>query len=235
MSIGIAITTKDRPDVLKFTIDQHLKNLCPAKYLIVDDNSTDNVFNESYSRLLGEYHYNNVRLGVAKSKNVCIKKLDVDHLFLFDDDCFPIKQGWWKPWVDSGVDFMTFGCEDTISIEKRENGLTYWNGHHGCALYLTRKCIEVIGGFDPDFGLYGFEHSELAQRVLKSGIIDHNYISPNDTGMWSFDAQGSFGDFKWCGKHCMAENEVQSAIIINGEILGQVMKKTGIYRNIHLP
>ena len=117
-SIGIGITTRNRPDVIEFCVKQHLKHFNRnAKYLVVDDNSDDPDQNRKWAETIGEYHYNEKRLGIAKSKNLCIKSLDVDHLFLFDDDCFPIRNDWWIPWIDGSVNFMVFACEETISVK----------------------------------------------------------------------------------------------------------------------
>ena len=230
-TVGIGITTRNRNDVLGFVVEKHLEfNVPGANYLIVDDNSSCD--NRGLADLLGGFMYLNPRRGIAKAKNACIKNLDVDHLFLFDDDCFPIKDEWWKPWVESGVEYMIFASPKTITVKEKKNGLTYWNGHHGCAIYMTRKCIETVGGFDKDFGTYGFEHAELTWRVKRAGLIEHDFISPDDLGLWAFDVDGSIDGFEWLHKSSIMGLEKDKAIAVNNYVLGKVMSKTSIYRDI---
>ena len=231
-TIGVGITTRNRPDILEFCCAKFLDCSPELKILVVDDNSDDPDLNRKWAETVGDYFYSEKRLGVANAKNQCIKMLDVDHLFLFDDDCFPVKKNWYKPWVEAGLNHMIFACRETVSVKKRIGNLTFWNGHHGCMLYFSRKTIETIGGFEPGFGLYGFEHSELTWRIKRAGLIPHDFISPTDTGVWSFDAQGDYGGFKWPHRHSIPKHEIDKGISGNRSVLFKSMKNPDAYRKI---
>ncbi len=95
MKIGIGITTHNRPQVFRHTLRNVLK-FAPrgAKVLVVDDASTDTVREATYRF--------DVNAGIARAKNKCLELLeDCDHIFLFDDDTYPIKKGWEQPYIDS--------------------------------------------------------------------------------------------------------------------------------------
>lgn len=43
-------------------------------------------------------------VGIARHKNKCLELLadaGCEHLFLFDDDAYPLVEDWWRPYVDS--------------------------------------------------------------------------------------------------------------------------------------
>ena len=91
-SIGVAITTHDRPDTLKRALDAWKKYLpSNAILVVVDDASKIKVTNATYRF--------DKPVGVAIAKNKCIEilmKSGVQHLFLFDDDCWLKVSDWWK-------------------------------------------------------------------------------------------------------------------------------------------
>jgi len=189
--IGIGITTRNRPEVLKYTIGQFFR-FTPSEIdiVVVDDNSIEQTDVDGCT-----YHYNTERLGVAKSKNECIKLLDKDFVFLFDDDCFPTANKWWESWIDAGENHMVMSPGKVIR-EKKDN-CRHMDGGLGCCIFLTRKAIETVGGFDPDFGMWVFEHAELSNRIFMAGLTDWVYIAPLEEHIYSFDYSGSTDDFEW--------------------------------------
>ena len=224
-TVGVGITTRNRPEVLDFTLRQFAKYDNGLKYVIVDDNS-----DEIRSPDFGAYYYNKERLGVAKSKNRCIKLLNTDHVFLFDDDCFPTCENWWEPWLDR-YHHMTYSWPN---MGKKEEffDITFWSGTLGCCLYLSRHALKTVGGFDPDFGIYGYEHYELTNRIFRSGIVPHRYISPKDPCIWSFDAQGDYEDFKWINRGCMDQKEKAIESKKAEANVLKISQKKSIYREI---
>ena len=88
--IGIGITTYNRERILKSTIE-NIKKFTKSKYklVIVDDGSVTSVKDATYRF--------NTNQGSPVSKNKCIELLEgCEHIFLFDDDTYPIKEGWEK-------------------------------------------------------------------------------------------------------------------------------------------
>jgi len=233
-TIGVGITTRNRVDVLEQTVMQFNKHYGEnIRYVVVDDNSDDPELNQTWAEVIGDYQYNKKRIGVAKSKNECIKALyGVDHMFLFDDDCIPIKDNWWLPWINSGVHHMTYACEPNIKPKLKTTSLVFWHGGFGCCLYFSKKCIDTVGGFDPRFGMWGFEHSEITTRIFKSGIISHPTICPKDPGVWSFDAQGSYKHIEWLQKSSVTEKDKVGFIRENSEVLRKALAENNTHVDI---
>src|SRR5690606_16410101 len=44
-----------------------------------------------------------------------------------------------------------------------------------------RSVIEAVGGFDPDYGMGLYEHSDLANRIYAGGLTTWRYASPKDS------------------------------------------------------
>ena len=75
MKIGLGYTTYKRPEHLKLFREQVDKTVKDIKVYEYDDEVA--------------------RKGIAYGKNQCLKALkDYQYIFLFDDDCFPVREGW---------------------------------------------------------------------------------------------------------------------------------------------
>lgn len=161
--IGIGITTYNRPEHLKLCLSQINKHTKGFKLYIADDS--------------------NERLGIAKRKNECIKELqDCEHIVLFDDDCFPIKDGW----VDLIVESHTkephlLYLKETSSIKKikSKSKIDYYNNCGGCMITLTKEVANKVGGFNEEYGIYGFEHAAFSAKVYRSKLTTEPYCSPS--------------------------------------------------------
>ena len=86
-TIGIGITTRNRYKIFPKTL-ANIKKFQP-------ENSRIEIVNDS-----DDEH----RLGIARAKNRCLKALeDCEHIFLFDDDIYPIKHGWAEFYIDAAT------------------------------------------------------------------------------------------------------------------------------------
>lgn len=88
--IGIAISTHQRPDVLKRALEQHLNHLpAGALVVVIDDGSKPAAVVPDGVQLLR----NETSLGIVASKNTSLSALmdaGCEHLFLWDDDAWPM-------------------------------------------------------------------------------------------------------------------------------------------------
>src|SRR5690606_38452891 len=114
--IGIGITEYNRPDVFKECY-QHVKKHLPrdAVLVIVDDCSDTHVKEADY-----RFNHNS---GIAPAKNKCISLLiekGCTHIFLLDSDCWPIKENWHLPYIESGVKHLSFTFPFLVS--GKQNG-----------------------------------------------------------------------------------------------------------------
>jgi glycosyltransferase involved in cell wall biosynthesis len=174
VTIGVGITTFRRPEMLKKCLDSIRKHtFMDGVTIYVADDS-------------------NERLGVSKRKNECLRALkDNDYIFLLDDDVEIIKDGWIEFFVNSGHEHLLYldkylhgnPIEHTHYLEFRNCG--------GVFMFMTKECIEKVGAFNEDFGLYSFEHAEYSNRIYgckgfykmlygtENYIYSEDYSNPN--------------------------------------------------------
>lgn len=113
--------------------------------------------------------------GIAKAKNMCLALLDdCDHIFLFDDDTFPIVDNWYEPYINSGEYHLSYTFDRKVL--NQSNGLTEYELPCGCMLYINPICLDIVGGFDTDFEGYAYEHVNYSQRVYNSGLTSALYL-----------------------------------------------------------
>lgn len=190
--IGIGITTRHRSSVLSLTIENIVKFKPSNCKIVVSDDSDqeDSIIQnkkicESYNV---EYIHDGKRKGVAKNKNACILALiDCDHFFLFDDDCYPIKNDWAEHVIkchqESGVHHFNLlepQCHNLIK-ETQYSDFIIQEYHMvgGVFMYLSKEVVNKVGAFNKDYDVYGFEHASYTYRVFKSGL--HNGLGINLT------------------------------------------------------
>lgn len=171
--VGIAITTHQRPEVLKRAIDQHMKHLpAGALVVVVDDGSSPAAVVPSGVQLLRH----DKSLGIVDSKNASLSVLmeaGCEHLFLWDDDAWPIADDWHQPYIESQEPHLAYQFLDLAGRNKlndlavlyRDERHVAYTGQRGVMLYYHRSAIEKVGGFDSVYGRGMYEHSDLALRI----------------------------------------------------------------------
>ena len=177
--IGIGVTSHNRHEVARNTLEQIERRMPPgAKLVVVDDAS------RPLPPLQFDYLFSH-NVGIARAKNKCLELLDgCDHVFLFDDDTFPIADDWWKPYVESPEAHLMYVFEDFANGDKLgDTARVYDDGEHiaysharGCMLYFKRRALDVVGGFDPAFGKWGWEHINLSDRINAAGLTTFPYM-----------------------------------------------------------
>jgi hypothetical protein len=185
MKLGIAISTHDRRDIADHSIAEWRRFLpVGAKLVIVDDASTIPYPGADYRF---EQH-----AGISVVKNKCLELLNnCDHVFLCDDDIFPSINSWWLPYVHSNLQHACY-IFDRKMLWKESDYIAY-DLPRGCLLYFHKRCIQVAGGFDTNFKLWGYEHAELSRRIFNMELTPARYIDiPNSKGLfYSHDEQST--------------------------------------------
>ncbi|HAT5009681.1 TPA: glycosyltransferase family 2 protein [Serratia marcescens] len=181
--IGIAISTHQRPEVLARAISQHLKHLPPgALVVVVDDGSNPaaavpdgiHLFRHEESR------------GIVATKNASLEALisaGCEHLFLWDDDAWPIADGWHLPYIASPEPHLAYQFLDLagprklqdLAVLHADDEHVAYTGQRGVMLYYHLSAIEKVGGFDPVYGRGMYEHSDLALRIHNAGLTTWAY------------------------------------------------------------
>ncbi|MBD8231585.1 glycosyltransferase family 2 protein [Pantoea agglomerans] len=189
--IGIGVTTHNRHDMLNRTMAA-IRRLAPegARIVLVDDASDVPVKGATF-----RFEKN---AGIARAKNKCFELLeDCEHIFLFDDDTYPLKTDWWKPYTDFGEPHLLYMFEhfatgrqlNDAALLYSDGHITAWSHGRGCMLYFSRRCLEVVGGMDPAFGKWGYEHVELSGRIYNAGLTSFKFMDVTDSHglFWSAD------------------------------------------------
>lgn len=182
MKIGIGITTRGRDKYLERSLLKHLKHLPPnANIVVVEDGSNaPKIFNDNI-----KYFTFRENVGIPKAKNKCLELLeDCEHIFLFDDDIWPITEDWWLPYVESPEAHLSYCWSDIrpgmygnahyYSIGKRlyeDDKLFSFSHPRGQMLYIdAKKVLLRVGGFDPAYGKGMVEHVDWSWRIHNAGL-----------------------------------------------------------------
>lgn len=172
MSIAIAISTRNRERAFFRCLESwefYLPN--DAKIFVVDDCSEPIYFDSDF-----RFTEN---VGIPRVKNKCLElayNSGAEHIFLADDDVYPISHEWHEPYINSGINHLCYTFTERFrDIPERPKAKIYgkFKSHYlpnGCLMYFTRKCIDEVGGFDTRFGLGGFEHVDLTRRIHNAGL-----------------------------------------------------------------
>lgn len=168
--IGIGITTYNRNELLMEClkkIEQHTKS--EYKIYIASDSDHD-------------------RKGVAYRKNQCLKHLqDCDYIFLFDDDCYPKKDGWEEYIIymskKTGNHHFCYNKEPFCKIQQSMiiNGesIDCFDASGGVLLFYTKEAIERVGAFYGGYYRYGYEHIGHTIRIFKAGMTCDFFPCPD--------------------------------------------------------
>lgn len=204
--ISVGITTRNRPEYLRLALLHFSEYSQNINIIVIDDNSEDGALNKIICNAYGVgYHYNSTRLGIAKSKNECLKRmvaLDTEHFFLFDDDCFPKKAGWENCYIaaaqKSGMHHLMhltpFSNIQPVGIMPH---VTAYNNCAGVMLYVDKKAVDTVGGYDTRFGLYGYEHGQYSKRIHAAKLSgDYKYNTPCDSGEYIYSLDINYGWYK---------------------------------------
>jgi hypothetical protein len=187
MSIGIGITTHNRSTLSKTL--QMCKRFTPsAKIVVVDDAST--------LQVVSDFRFNE-NVGIAKAKNKCLELLeDCEHIFLFDDDTYPIIKGWERYYIEAyektgnahlcfTFDHLKGGTKNGNIKQGIVNGLNYFNNPCGCMMFINKEVLKCVGGFSSQYLRYGYEHLGWSWRIHNAGFTFKPFLDvPNSLNLF---------------------------------------------------
>jgi len=131
------------------------------------------------------------RRGISYRKNECLRALkDCDYIFLFDDDTFPIKEGWIDYFINNSGGCHLLYLNESHNKQHSLMDVDVYSNCGGAFMFMTSKHIKKVGAFNEKFGLYGFEHAEYSMRIngarrfyclnrTQEYIYAHDYSTPN--------------------------------------------------------
>nr|WP_154325046.1 glycosyltransferase family 2 protein [Pantoea sp. 201603H] len=196
-NIGLVITTHNRHEVLFRALENQLKHLpSGALVFVIDDGSAEAVTVPDGVRIIRHEK----SLGIVASKNRSLEVLidaGCEHLFLWDDDAWPISDGWHLPYITSHEPHLAYQFLDLAGPRKlndlavlyRDDKHVAYTGQRGVMLYYHRSAIEKVGGFDPVYGRGMYEHSDLALRIHNAGLTTWAFadVAGSDQLIYSMD------------------------------------------------
>ncbi|GAA3514320.1 phage protein [Rhodococcus aetherivorans] len=194
-SLGVAITTRNRRDIFNKTYAEWKRFMPPEGVLVVIDDASDEPAPGDNVMRFGDQQ------GIARAKNASIAALmgfGVEHLFLADDDCYPLQAGWADLYSTSAEPHLMFLFKDpgprgeklsTPALVYRDSDLYAYAHPRGCLLYLHRSVVDRVGGMRPEFGLWGEEHVEYSLRIHAAGLTTAPFqdVPGSDKYFYSID------------------------------------------------
>jgi hypothetical protein len=173
-SIGIGVTTRDRRDVFTRAFAEIEAHAPAGAVIVVVDDASEKPVDGATFRF-------DQQAGIARAKNKCIELLTAagcEHMFLFDDDTWPIVDDWWQPYVASPEPHLMYLFKDVNGTRHMDTPRTaHEDAQHialthprGAMLYIDRRVVDTIGGMRPEFGTWGWEHVEFSSRVHSAGL-----------------------------------------------------------------
>lgn len=176
--IGVGIKTRNRNEVVAKTLEHWRKHLpAGAVLVLVDDASRTPVAGADF-----RFEEN---AGIARASNKALELLynaDCEHIFLADDDAWPLTDGWWKPYVESPEPHLMAMWDMPDGSTRRQLETLYKDDQHvayhqtrGYFLYVERRVLDRVGGMDPAFGKWGWEHASWSDRIHSAGLTTWRY------------------------------------------------------------
>lgn len=190
--IGIGITEHNRYEMFKQCYSEVLKHAPIGAEIVVVDDASAKPFPEATHRF-------EKNVGIAVAKNKCLSLLyqrGCEHIFLLDSDTWPRTPDAWWPYINSGEPHLMYIFEnfskrptlkDTAKIYEDSKIKAYMHPR-GCMLYYHRSVLDAVGGMDPVFGRWGFEHPSHSDRIFMAGLTSFRYMDVADSsGLWFND------------------------------------------------
>jgi hypothetical protein len=164
--IGVAISTHQRPQILARALAQWAHHM-PDVLVVTHDVHGD---------------------GVAATKNrgiAALMQAGCDHLFLADDDIWPINNNWSTPYVHDAQPHLMH-CWGKRRLMFTQGNHTVWSHPRGVLLYVQRHVIATVGGMRLDFGRWGGEHVEWSRRIHSAGFTTYPFtdVTAARDGIW---------------------------------------------------
>lgn len=180
--IGIAISTHNRYETFIKTYTEIKKYLPKGAKLVVVDDASDVPVKEATFRF-------DKNVGIATTKNKCLELLDdCEHIFLFDDDCYPIVKDWWQPYVESKEPHLCYIFKRLVTKDLgdckevfRNSEIVAYSHTRGCMVYIDHKVLDVAGGMDTMYKRWGYEHVDWSNRIFNFGLTTFRYMDIPDS------------------------------------------------------
>lgn len=184
MKVAVIINTRNRPKEFETVLYNVLfKSITlmkehEMKLFVIDDASSPKYCEP-------EFRFEK-QAGIPRAKNKGLRLAydwGAEHFFLFDDDVYPVNKYWWEPYIYSGLNaaYYTFtsgyeGVKGWRPGRVHAGGIVENALACGCMMYLQRCVLDVVGGFDPRFGLGRYCDTEFQRRIHAARLTPYPFV-----------------------------------------------------------
>ena len=128
------------------------------------------------------------KLGPGHARNQVLSHFDgYDHVFIFDDDCYPLRKGWEKYFLEQAqahnIHYMALVEPYQGEYVASYMEMQWWRSALGCFIYQDKLAMETIGGYNTAYNRYGFEDAARSRRAINAGLTGHETA-------WAFPLRG---------------------------------------------
>jgi glycosyltransferase involved in cell wall biosynthesis len=178
--VGIGVTTHNRNALVASTVSKIQEFTPNSKIVVVDDASDSPVKINDV-----EVFRFQTNVGIARAKNKCLELLEgCQHIFLFDDDTYPIKDEWYLPYINSPEHHLMYLFDKWANGRPvGDDSILYTDSNHsvhtharGCMLYVDEIALAVVGGMDVGFGKAMEEHGDWSTRIYNAGLTTFKHM-----------------------------------------------------------
>ena len=245
--LGVGISHYSREDKLHEIVKAVIETTPPGTRIVVADDGSKNI--EEVARIcsdLGVILISGKNKGVGFNKNRLLFMLqDCTFICILEDDLMPIDKGWMESYIKaaalSGIHhFCRVQPPKEVSDSMPEfsnfmigQGLTplFAPSPRGDLTFITKKVIQEVGAFNPEFIGVGHAHGEYVSRILKAGLIPHSgkFIDikeSRDKFIQIGDREGG----RWTGNQTVVEDDLRR----NRKIRRELEKSAYIYHDLVL-
>lgn len=171
---AICISTFNRQEQLRKTLAHVLLNQPANSEIFIVEDFSDNIS--------GIAHYTfKERVGIPSVKNKCFElayNSGAEHVFLLDDDTYPLLPEAFTRYIYSSYNHLCYTFYKNPMAVLPDCKYHYLA--NGCMMYFKRICLDIVGGFDPVFGLGKYEHVNLSWRIHNAKLTPYQYMDIRD-------------------------------------------------------
>ena len=187
--VGVGLCTYNRPGKA-LQVAKAIRNTTKDIYLVVSIDGGDVL---KYDLIeMGKYCDEIIlgkNEGVVKNKNRLITYLQgCDYIFLIEDDLVPIKEGWVELYIKAmqatsyhHLNFIHLLARDKMISQRVAGGINiaYYKNLGGALMIFTKKCLSLVGLFDPKYKFYGYCHCDYTRRCQLAGMYPKDFGHPH--------------------------------------------------------
>lgn len=177
-AVGVAITTFNNQALVAKAVAEFRRYTPDAVVVVVDDGSYEPV---PGAAIRFDEHRGKVR--AANAGIELLMAVGCEHLFLSDDETYPVAAGWFDRYIASPEPHLMYLFEETPATNgQADSHVVYRDDRHvardrgrGCLLYMHRSVVDQVGGMRWNFRGWDSAHTEYSSRIHAAGLTTNRF------------------------------------------------------------